>query len=154
MSFAFAAAVFGIATGAIGLVPGTLSILQFADKVNTDNSAATTAHIRIAVGLDRDGALNGAGGDLPDARLFNNYGEYLGIVADPGHPVGDGSTGDFTVKQSNGQQAYYTLFSANDDAICIAYAYMIWAGEGSGSQYGMVGTFGHECGGSWYCRCP
>lgn len=63
-----------------------------------------------------------------------------------------GTTQDFTVKQSNGQQAYYTLFSANDDAICIAYAYMTWAGEGAGSQYGMVGTFGHQCGVSWYCK--
>lgn len=84
MSFAFGATVFGIITGSLGLIPGTLSILQFADKVNQANNAPTTANLRIAVGLDRDGGLSGAGGDLPDARLFNNYGDFLGIVADPG----------------------------------------------------------------------
>lgn len=84
MAFVFGAAVFGVITGAIGLVPGTLSILQFADKVNLDKAAPYTAHMRVAVGLDRDGGLDGSGGDLPDARLFNQYGEFLGIAADPG----------------------------------------------------------------------
>ncbi|KAK3901910.1 hypothetical protein C8A05DRAFT_34415, partial [Staphylotrichum tortipilum] len=68
-----------------------------------------------------------AGGDLPDVRLFNEGGEFIGIKVDPGS-VGDGSTGTIKVehKDQNGQQAAYALFSANDNAVCVTSISITW----------------------------
>lgn len=44
----------------------------------------------------------------------------------------------------------YTLFSANDDAICIAWATTTWSENYGGQEYGVVGDFGYECGATWY----
>ncbi|KAK4677392.1 hypothetical protein QC764_405770 [Podospora pseudoanserina] len=43
--------------------------------------------------------------------------------------------------------ATYALFTANDNAICVASASITWP---NGDQYGWVGDWGRECGGSWY----
>ncbi|KAK0744364.1 hypothetical protein B0T21DRAFT_357705 [Apiosordaria backusii] len=89
--------------------------------------------VTITVGLDVPSGLNNTGGDLPDVRLF----------------VGDGSTGEIKIdhKDDNGQQATYALFTANDNAICVASASITWP---NGDEYGWVGDWGRECGGSWY----
>ncbi|KAJ8109145.1 hypothetical protein ONZ43_g6215 [Nemania bipapillata] len=132
---------------AIGLLSGVLGIVQFGiDNVPKAESVGST--VRVTVGLDMKGGLNNAGGDLPDIRLFNEVGEFLGIVADPGK-VKSGSFGDITVKHNDnsGQQATYALFSANNDAICIAYTSITWP---SGEKYAWIGDWGHKCGGSWY----
>ncbi|KAK0745745.1 hypothetical protein B0T18DRAFT_390318 [Schizothecium vesticola] len=78
--------------------------------------------IKIAAGLD-GGVLSGAGGDLPDVRLFNEFGVFLGIAAEPG-VVESGEAGVIKVTHNNAlkQQAPYTLFSANENAIYIAMA--------------------------------
>jgi hypothetical protein len=51
----------------------------------------------------------------------------LGIRADDG-VVRSGEFRDLTISHfySSPQQATYTLFSANDDAVCIAYAAIAW----------------------------
>ncbi|KAI1115297.1 hypothetical protein F5Y14DRAFT_410829 [Nemania sp. NC0429] len=132
---------------AIGLISGVLGIIQFGiDNLPQEESVGST--IRVTVGLDVSGQLNNAGGGLPDIRLFNEAGQFLGISADPGK-VKAGEFGDITIEHdhNSGQQAAYTLFSANDDAVCIAYASITWP---SGDQYAWVGDWGHQCGGSWY----
>ncbi|KAI1160787.1 hypothetical protein F5B18DRAFT_486877 [Nemania serpens] len=132
---------------AIGLISGVLGIIQFGmDNLPQEESVGST--IRVTVGLDVPGNLNNAGGDLPDIRLFNEAGQFLGIKADPGE-VKSGEFGDITIEHNHnsGQQAAYTLFSANNNAICIAYASITWP---SGDQYAWVGDWGHQCGGSWY----
>ena len=132
---------------AIGVISGVLGIVQFGiDNFAEPESKGST--VRIAVGLDYDNGLNNAGGDLPDIRLFNEAGGFLGMVADPGK-VDSGGFADITVDHDDDstQQAAYTLFSANNDAICIAYASITWP---SGDQYSWIGDWGHQCGGSWY----
>lgn len=58
-----------------------------------------------------------------------------------------------TEPEKNNQQAIYTLFSANDDAICISYATISMAGPGGpGNSYGMMGDFGKQCGATWFCK--
>ena len=70
------------------------------------------------------------------------------MKADPGK-VGDGSVGEIKVDHNDdsAQQAAYALFSANNDAICVAYVSITWP---SGDEYAWVGDWGQTCGGSWY----
>ncbi|KAI1146705.1 hypothetical protein F4825DRAFT_466329 [Nemania diffusa] len=131
----------------IAFLGGFLSIVDFA-KDNVPDQKAVGSTVRVTVGLDTHGGLNNAGGDLPDIRLFNEGGGFLGMVADPGK-VKTGSFEDITIKHDDGsgQQATYALFSANNDAICIAYTSITWP---SGDHYAWVGDWGHKCGGAWY----
>ncbi|KAK7752004.1 hypothetical protein SLS62_005966 [Diatrype stigma] len=130
-----------------GVVQGGLGVIQFG-KENFAKPNAGQSTIRIAVGLDVDGGLSNAGGKLPDVRLFNEAGDFLGIEVDPG-TVESGGFADINVTHAGDstQQATYALFSANDDAICIAYAAITWPG---GDTYSWIGDWGHKCGGSWY----
>lgn len=133
-------AVLRVAAGAMRFVPFLMS--AFGDK-DGENSV-----IKLTVGLDVEGGLQNAGGDLPDVRLFNEAGKFLGINADPGD-ISEGTTAEIKVKHKKdlGQQAAYALFSANDNAICVATISITWP---NGDQYGWVGDWGSECGGSWY----
>jgi hypothetical protein len=132
---------------AIGLISGVLGIIQFGID-NLPEKDSVGSKVRVTVGLDVSGGLSNAGGDLPDIRLFNEAGDFLGITADPGK-VDSGGFGDITIDhdKNSANQAAYALFSANDDAICIAYASITWP---SGDQYAWVGDWGRQCGGSWY----
>ncbi len=129
----------------IGIVSGILGIFQF----GIDNFAKTDSGgsvVRIQVGLDSTGGLTNSGGDLPDIRLFNEVGEFLGAKYDPGH-IDDGTTGsDIRVQQKAEQQATYGLFTANDDAICIAYLSIVWP---DGQKFGWTGGWGRQCGATW-----
>ncbi|KAJ8130627.1 hypothetical protein O1611_g3000 [Lasiodiplodia mahajangana] len=131
----------------IGFISGVLGIIQFGED-NLPEKKSVGSTVRITVGLDTKGGLNNAGGDLPDVRLFNEAGEFLGIKTNPGK-VRSGEFSDITIEHDwdLGQQATYALFSANKDAICIAYASITWP---SGDSYGWVGDWGRQCGGSWY----
>ncbi|KAI5864852.1 hypothetical protein GGS23DRAFT_466452 [Durotheca rogersii] len=132
---------------AIGIISGLLGIVQFGiDNFADPKTVGST--IRITVGLDTKGGLNNAGGDLPDVRLWNEAGDFLGIKADPGK-VEHGGFKDITInhKRDSTQQPTYTLFSANNDAICIAAASITWP---NGDKYSWVGDWGRQCGASWY----
>ncbi|KAI1774803.1 hypothetical protein F4818DRAFT_418994 [Hypoxylon cercidicola] len=132
---------------AIGVISGVLGIIQFgADNFAAPESVGST--IRVTVGLDYSGGLNNAGGDLPDVRLFNEGGEFIGIKVGPGK-VKDGGFGDIKIDHNDDttQQPTYALFSANNDAICIAYTSITWPND---DKYTWVGNWGHQCGGSWY----
>ncbi|KAK3897163.1 hypothetical protein C8A05DRAFT_48112 [Staphylotrichum tortipilum] len=131
----------------LSVVGTLLKFVPFiADNFAPADKPAST--ILFTVGLDVAGGLQNAGGDLPDVRLFNEGGEFIGIKVDPGS-VGDGSTGTIKVEHNdkNGQQAAYALFSANDDAVCVASISITWP---NGDQYGWLGDWGQVCGGSWY----
>ena len=47
-------------------------------------------------------------------------------------------------------QAAYSLFSANDDAICVAWVTTTYSDDRGCNKYAVSGDFGHACGGSWY----
>ncbi|KAK7429152.1 hypothetical protein QQZ08_004367 [Neonectria magnoliae] len=115
-----------------GFVGSALGIIQFG-MANFAQPETAKSVIKIGVGLDTKNGLNNAGGDLPDVRLFNEDGEFLGMSADPGD-IDDGSTQEIQIEHhdDNGQQATYALFSTNDDAICIAYASITWP---DGNEY-------------------
>ncbi|KAF7563673.1 hypothetical protein G7046_g427 [Stylonectria norvegica] len=131
----------------IGVVSGLLGIVQFGvDNFGGPDPASST--LKITVGLDVEGGLDNAGGDLPDVRLFNEAGGFLGIN-NKGDNIVDGTTGEIKVthQSGEGQQASYALFSANNDAICIAYLSITWS---NGDEYGWVADWGRQCGASWY----
>ena len=69
------------------------------------------------------------------------------MTADPG-TVDDGNVGEISIEHEN--QGVYSVFSANDDAICIAWVTTTWSEERGGNKYGVSGDFGRECGGTWY----
>lgn len=132
-------------TGVIGVISGILGIAQFGmDKFAAPDSSGSV--VRFQVALDSDGGLSNAGGDIPDIRLFNEVGEFLGGRYDPGF-VEDGTTSsDVRVKQKSEHQATYALFSANDNAVCLAYISIIWPDE---QKYGWLGSWGRQCGATW-----
>jgi hypothetical protein len=138
---------------AIGVISGLLGIFQFAED-HLPTVDPTTSTVKIGVGLDGtpdpnnpDATLSNAGGDLPDVRVWNENLDFIGITADPGY-VNDGTEGSITVDQNgNAQQVPYVLLSANDDALCIAFASIAWP---DGSKYAWVGDWGAACGATWY----
>ncbi|KAI1459464.1 hypothetical protein F4805DRAFT_63649 [Annulohypoxylon moriforme] len=132
---------------AIGLISGALGIIQFGID-NFPEPKSVDSVVRITVGLDTNGGLDNAGGDLPDVRLYNEAGEYLGLSKDPGG-IQDGGFADVTVSHEGDstQQPTYTLFSANKNAICIAYATITLPSQ---DKYSWVGDWGRQCGASWY----
>lgn len=132
---------------AIGVLSGVLGIIQFF-KVNFPPPEIVGSMVRVGVGLDIKGGIQNAGGDLPDVRLWNEDGVFLGLTVDPGK-VANGGFGDIKIAHEHNlnQQATYALFSANNDAICIAYTTITWP---DGDKYAWIGNWGHSCGGTWY----
>ncbi|KAK0616581.1 hypothetical protein B0T14DRAFT_523450 [Immersiella caudata] len=131
----------------IGVVSGLLGIVQFGMDNFAGEDDSVNSIIKIAVGLD-GGGLSNAGGDLPDVRLFNEFGDFLGMSADPGF-VADGTMAEIKVRHDGdlGQQATYTLFSANNNAICIGMATITWP---DGSNWGWTAQWADPCGASWF----
>jgi hypothetical protein len=81
------------------------------------------------------------------SRIWNDFGEYKAMTADPG-TVSNGNIGTITVDHD--QQGVYSLFSANTDAICIAWVTTTWAETAGGNKYAVSGDYGEACGGTWY----
>ncbi|KAK0673154.1 hypothetical protein QBC41DRAFT_215440 [Cercophora samala] len=133
--------------GVISIVRGILGVLHFGKGMFSQPDPVGSI-IRITVGLEVPGGLTNSGGDLPDVRLFNEAGKFLGITVDPGF-IDDGTTQEIKIAHNDesGQQATYTLFSANNNAICIATATITWP---DGDGYGWTGDWGRKCGGMWY----
>ncbi|KAI0882236.1 uncharacterized protein GGS22DRAFT_191406 [Annulohypoxylon maeteangense] len=132
---------------AIGLISGALGIIQFGID-NFPQAKSVDSVVRITTGLDTPGGLNNAGGSLPDVRLFNEAGKFLGLKKDPGG-IQDGGFADVTISHEGDstQQPTYTLFTANSNAICIAYATITLPSQ---DKYSWVGDWGRQCGASWY----
>lgn len=61
---------FAAAIQVIGVVSGILGIAQFGiDNFGAHDTGGSV--VRFQVGLDSDGGLSNAGGDIPEIRLFN-----------------------------------------------------------------------------------
>ena len=132
---------------AIGLISGVLGIIQFGiDNFSPPDAEGST--VRVTVGLDFEGGLSNSGGDVPDIRLWNEVGGFLGSRVKSGK-VDTGKFADVFVAHEDGQgsQAAYTLFTAKNDAACIAAATITWP---NGDNYAWTGDWGRQCGGTWY----
>ncbi|KAL4905012.1 hypothetical protein BDW74DRAFT_178577 [Aspergillus multicolor] len=89
-----------------------------------------------------NGDLSNAGGDLPDIRLFDETAEFLAGTYDPGS-CDEGYT-ICTTDIDTQEAPTYTLFTANNDAICIAWAGLAWAG--GQRKYGFhPGNWAYSC---------
>ncbi|KAI1150369.1 hypothetical protein F4825DRAFT_468209 [Nemania diffusa] len=131
----------------IGIINGIIGIVETSKNHYADGKGGRSM-VRITVGLDRNHGLTGAGGDLPDVEVFNEFGVSLGKRTRPGK-IKAGEYIDVDIKHNHmsTQQSPYALFGANNDAICIAMATITWP---DGSQYGWMGDWGYKCGGTWY----
>ncbi|KAL2822688.1 hypothetical protein BDW59DRAFT_101782 [Aspergillus cavernicola] len=132
---------------AIGVISGFMTIVSFSQD-NFGDTSDPGSTIKVAVALDGDnGGTIDAGGDLPDIRVWNDFGDFKAITNDPG-TVTDGTVG--TVEVDHEQQGVYSLFSANNDAICIAWVTTTWSDAAGGNKFAVSGDYGAECGGTWY----
>ncbi|KAI9041355.1 uncharacterized protein KD926_006931 [Aspergillus affinis] len=131
---------------AIGVISGLLGIVSFAqDNFGSGETSGST--YKFAVALDGPGGTTNAGGDLPDVRVWNDVGKFVGMSVDPGK-VKNGNLGEYSVDHEN--QGVYSLFSANDDAICVAWVTTTWSDDRGGNQYAVSGDYGEACGGVWF----
>ncbi|KAK1145528.1 hypothetical protein N8T08_004086 [Aspergillus melleus] len=131
---------------AIGVISGILTIVSFAsDNFGSGETSGST--FKVAVALDGPNGPTDAGGDLPDVRVWNDVGNFVGMVADPG-TVSNGNLGEIKVDHEN--QGVYSLFSANNDAICVAWVTTTWSEDRGGNQYAVSGDYGEACGGTWF----
>lgn len=134
------------ATKALGVVAGVLGIISFAESHFPKAAETPNAAFRVQVGLDTEPFAEhevlDAGGRLPDARNFNAMGIRLGTAVNDHVKVEQGTFKDFKLVQDVNQQPVYTLFTANKDAICIAYITTIWP---DGQKYAWTGGFGQLC---------
>ncbi|KAE8387863.1 hypothetical protein BDV23DRAFT_174285 [Aspergillus alliaceus] len=131
---------------AIGVISGALTIVGFGID-NFGESSTSVSIIKVAVALDGTGGTTDAGGDLPDVRIWNDLGSFVGMKADPGH-VNNGNLSEISI--DHGNQGVYTLFSTNNDAICVAWVTTTWSDDRGGNQYAVSGDYGKECGANWF----
>lgn len=125
------------------LVVGTaIHLMSFVVDIKLNSLKKTTISYIIATD-GANGRLTNAGGHLPDVRLWDDTGKYLGGKMDPGK-CGEGRT-DCTTEVNTQDLATYTLFSGNSDAICIAWTSLTLAG--GQENYGFhPGNFARACG--------
>lgn len=71
-----------IGLGLAALTTLMLGADSFADGGGSGDDGNT--YIRVYTGLDSKRGLHGAGGDLPDTRIYDILGDELGHVYDPG----------------------------------------------------------------------
>ncbi|KAK2836074.1 hypothetical protein FQN49_006709 [Arthroderma sp. PD_2] len=134
-----------MAVNAIGVLSGLLTIFSFGeDHFGQEVHSGST--IKVAVALDGPQVSN-AGGGLPDVRIWNDIGTFVGITTDPGR-VENGNIGEIRIEHQN--QGVYSLFSANDDAICIAWVTTTFTDNRGGNMYAVSGDYGEACGAAWY----
>ncbi|GAB0134211.1 hypothetical protein EsDP_00002592 [Epichloe bromicola] len=134
---------------AFGVFTGILGIFSFSQKEFYESTQRGVG-FRFAVGLDGSGprgkGLTNAGGDLPDIRVFNEHGSFLGINAEKQRCASGETDCDVFVAGVHDQPTY-TLFTANDDAICLAYVTVTFP-EGTKSAW--TGNWAKQCGAPWY----
>ena len=136
------------ALSSVGVVGLTLSVINFlaASNIFQDVFKFGFTSVRIAVGLNAFEEMD-ADGDAPDVRLWTEDGHFTGIRNNIGY-IKEGSFVDIDIRQigRTTQQSPYVLFSANKNAICIAYAQQTWA---DGQNLAWVGNWGRTCDEEW-----
>ncbi|KAF3484343.1 uncharacterized protein GIQ15_03667 [Arthroderma uncinatum] len=130
----------------LGIISGALGIISFGLDQFAPGSDHSGSIIKVAVALDGPQVSN-SGGDLPNVRVWNEVGDFVGMTVDPGR-VENGNVGEVKVQHDN--QGVYSLFSANDDAICIAWVTTPWTDDRGGNKYAVTGDFSEPCGGTWF----
>lgn len=140
---------------AIGVVGSVITIFSFLKDMfpEPDNPSAKFA---FKIGLDGAGdpPLSNAGGNIPDVRCWNEQGGFLGITTNDNNKCENGADLCETSVSDVVQQPTYTLFTGNDDAICISWASVTFPG---GQNYAnTIGNWAQSCdeaygrGGNWY----
>ncbi|KAF4840153.1 hypothetical protein CGCSCA4_v010632 [Colletotrichum siamense] len=140
------------AANIISVIGTGITLLSFLlDNVPSGDEQTKLSYIIANDGANGD--LSSAGGDLPDVRLWDETAEFLGANYDDGY-CGEGVT-TCTTDVDTQEAATYTLFSGNNDAICIAWTGLSWAG--GQKKYGFhPGNWAHACdqtsfnNGYWY----
>ncbi|KAM0276580.1 hypothetical protein ACHAQH_006585 [Verticillium albo-atrum] len=129
------------AANIISVIGTGITLLSFLlDNVPDGQDQAKVSYIIANDGANGD--LVDAGGDLPDVRLWDETAEFLGGSYDPGY-CDEGVTTCATDVNTQ-EAATYTLFSGNNDAICIAWAGLSWAG--GQKKYGFhPGNWAYAC---------
>lgn len=134
---------------AFGVFTGLLGIFSFTEK-EYNESHDRGVGFRFAVGLDGAGprgkGLANAGGNLPDIRVFNEHGSFLGIKVGDQTGCASGETNCDVFIAGVNDQPVYTLFTANDDAICLAYVTVTFS---EGTKFAWTGNWAKQCGRPW-----
>ncbi|KAI7162448.1 hypothetical protein KC349_g1962 [Hortaea werneckii] len=132
---------------AIGVVGSVLTIFSFVTDLFPDRDTSE-AKYRFKIGNNNaqppggGGGLSGAGGSKPDVRAWDETIEFLGIEVNDGNKCGEGDTVCDTSLQTR-EQPTYTLFTANDDAICISVVQTTFP---SSAKYATVlGNWAYYC---------
>ena len=132
--------------GAVGLVLTVFNFLATSIPSVGFYWPAVTSVMRVAVALNSFDGMN-ADGDAPDVRLWTENGHFTGITSDPGH-IPEGAFKDIGITHTgyNTQQPAYALLSANNNAICVAYAQQTWP---DGQTRAWLGNWGRTCEQEW-----
>jgi hypothetical protein len=141
----------------IGVISGVLTIFSFVQDLFPATDPAVNK-INFRIGLEGSqppgggGQLADAGGEIPDVRCFNEVGTYLNLKTNDGNTCNEGSEACSTEVQTD-NACSYSLFSANNDAICIGWMSITFPG---GDEYGSpIGEWAEFCeanyntGGPW-----
>lgn len=151
-----------MAVEALGVVGSLVTIFSFVSD-QFDNSDGPKVAFNFYIGSDgannpddpNDGALSNAGGNLPDIRIWEENGDFIEIQMNDHNKCEDGSVVCSSAIEEVEVQPTYTLFTANNDAMCIAYATVNFPGDTS--KYATtLGAWAKTCsenyegrGGSW-----
>ncbi|TLD21907.1 hypothetical protein PspLS_07746 [Pyricularia sp. CBS 133598] len=148
-------AIFGVASAIMpALDPTGLGVLIFAivalalgisEHPQQPDSHRQTA-FRIHLGLDSMEGQN-LGGHIPDVRVWDERGNFLGAFWGDDHDVPAGDFFDFTIDLDRPHQPTYSLFSANENDVCVAYITQTLA---TGERYSWTGQWARTCGKPWY----
>ncbi|GAB1319680.1 hypothetical protein MFIFM68171_09890 [Madurella fahalii] len=112
-------------SGVLGLIVFTLgtavTIVSYSqDQIPTSDSG--TAAVSYVIANDgANGDLTSAGGNKPDIQMWDETGEFIAIETQDDEYSEEGWT-TYTTDVSTREAPTYTLFTGNDDAICIAWA--------------------------------
>jgi hypothetical protein len=169
-NYPFAQNIMSAVTGptVLGVISGTISVLSFLFSLFPNTNKDGTV-VRLQLGLDTPGGLDGSGGHVPFITTYNaNFDaiEYSNprkrtCITGPGSgstcynsydKVKEGSYVDVTLTMSAGhegqQPVYIDLQQIGDDkgkgdAICLAVLSTTWK---DGKQYAWVGDWAKACG--------
>ncbi|KAI4866153.1 hypothetical protein F4820DRAFT_417730 [Hypoxylon rubiginosum] len=152
-----------MAVAALGVIRTGLAVLSFA-STQFDKSDGPKVAFNFYIGSDgakdpdnpNGGSLSNAGGNLPDIRIWEDNADFIKIQTNDKNKCEDGSVVCKSAIEKVEVQPTYTLFTANNDAMCIAYATVNFPGDTS--KYATtLGGWAKTCsdkyegrGGSWY----
>ncbi|TLS22533.1 uncharacterized protein PpBr36_09795 [Pyricularia pennisetigena] len=120
-------------------------VLGIAEHPAQPDSHRQTA-FRIHMGLDSISGQN-KGGHIPDVRVWDERGNWLGAVWGDDKDVAAGDFVDITVDLDKPHQPTYSLFTANENDVCIAYVTQTLA---TGEKYSWTGQWARTCSKPWY----